>query len=173
MAARLGVQLPHTPPYRPQGRGKLERLFGTVRTQFLDVHHFKTLTEINQAWPQWLAAYHQTLHSTLAATPLHRRLSVADVCRQVPGVADLEPLFRMERRCRVSGCGTVRLRGREFEVPGCLPGSRATVYFLPWDLSRVFYGDAQTCARPLDRAANARRFDHPAAQGGQEGSHEE
>ncbi|MBK8804620.1 MAG: transposase family protein [Fibrobacteres bacterium] len=36
IAARPGFTLPHTPAYRPQGRGKIERFFGTLRRQFLD-----------------------------------------------------------------------------------------------------------------------------------------
>jgi hypothetical protein len=161
VAARLGVQLPHTPPYQPQGRGKVERFFGTVRSQFLDVKRFKTIAEANLALTQWLAGYHAAIHSSLAASPLQRRLSVENVCRPVPAVADIEALFRMERRCRVSNCGTIRLRRHEFEVPGCLPLSRTTVYFLPWDLTHVYYGDDMRPARLLDRLANARRFDHP------------
>ena len=31
----LGVKLTHSTPGRPQGRGKIERLFRTVREQFL------------------------------------------------------------------------------------------------------------------------------------------
>ena len=33
--AVLGVKLTHSTPGRPQGRGKIERLFLTVREQFL------------------------------------------------------------------------------------------------------------------------------------------
>ncbi len=35
ICASLGIALVHTPPYTPQGRGKIERLFRTVRAQFL------------------------------------------------------------------------------------------------------------------------------------------
>jgi transposase InsO family protein len=31
LCARNGIILVHTPPYKPQGRGKVERLFRTVR----------------------------------------------------------------------------------------------------------------------------------------------
>ena len=33
--ARLGIRLTHSKPYRPQGRGKIERFFNTVTSQFL------------------------------------------------------------------------------------------------------------------------------------------
>ena len=35
ICATLGIQLIHSRPYRPQGRGKIERFFRTVRMQFL------------------------------------------------------------------------------------------------------------------------------------------
>ena len=33
--AVLGIQITHSRPRRPQGKGKIERLFETVRAQFL------------------------------------------------------------------------------------------------------------------------------------------
>ena len=33
--AKLGIRLVHSTPGRPQGRGKIERFFRTVREQFL------------------------------------------------------------------------------------------------------------------------------------------
>src|SRR5699024_3072282 len=35
ICARLGIRLIHSRPYRPQGRGKIERFFNTVTRQFL------------------------------------------------------------------------------------------------------------------------------------------
>ena len=35
ICARLGIRLIHSRPYRPQGRGKIERFFNTVTSQFL------------------------------------------------------------------------------------------------------------------------------------------
>ena len=35
IAASLGILIVHTPPYQPEGRGKIERFFRTVRDQFL------------------------------------------------------------------------------------------------------------------------------------------
>ena len=35
ICARLGIRLIHSKPYRPQGRGKIERFFNTVTSQFL------------------------------------------------------------------------------------------------------------------------------------------
>ena len=42
-----------------------------------------------------------------------------------------------------------------------MPGQRVTVYYTPWDLSRVYYGDDMRLARRLDPVQNALRFNHP------------
>lgn len=161
VCARLGIQLIHTPPYRPQGRGKVERFFRTVRDQFLALSTgFSTLESLNIAFQEWVSHYHQRKHSSLGCPPLQRRLTFPSATRKLPEVAMTEALFRMERRCRVYGDGTIHLKKRRFEVPLCSPNSRVTVYFLPWNLSQVYYGDNLELARPLDLHANARRFDN-------------
>ena len=161
ICARLRIHLIHTSPYQPEGRAKEERFFRTCRDQFLARHRFQTLEQMNRELSVWLAEYHQRPHRTLQCSPLEKRLNGENVCQNLPEVADIEALFRMERRCRVYKDGTIRLKKRIFEVPGCLPGSRVKVYFMPWDLSRVYYGDDMRPASPLDRKANARRFQHP------------
>jgi hypothetical protein len=92
---------------------------------------------------------------------MQKRLSVDSVCRKIPEVADIDALFRLSSRCKVYKDGTIRLKKRIFEVPGCLPGSRVTIYYMPWDLSRVYYGDNMLLAKPVSLVANAHRFEHP------------
>lgn len=161
VCARLGVDLLHTPPYRPQGRGKVERFFRTVRDGFLADCPHKRLDDLNAGFARWLAQYHEAVHGSLERSPLQQRLQVENACRALPEVARIDDLFRMHRRCRVYKDGAIRLRKRVFEVPGCAPNSRVDVYFLPWNLDEVFYGVEMKPAILLDVVGNARRFDHP------------
>ncbi|MCL7489846.1 MAG: DDE-type integrase/transposase/recombinase, partial [Desulfobulbaceae bacterium] len=48
--AALGIALIHAKPYQPQGKGKIERFFRTVRTQFLPEFTGQTLEQINAAF---------------------------------------------------------------------------------------------------------------------------
>jgi hypothetical protein len=160
VCANLSMQQPHTPPGRPQGRSKVERFFRTVREQFLAKQRFKTFDEINTGFIEYLNDYHHRIHGTLCCSPMQKRLSVGSVCQMVPEVADIESLFRLSRRCRVYNDGTIRLHKKAFEVPGCLPGGRVTIYYMPWDLSRVYYGDDLTLAKPVELSANAYRFEN-------------
>jgi len=161
VCARLGMQLIHTPPYRPQGRGKVERFFRTVRDQFLAVDTSKTLDQINGAFKKWLEQYHQKSHSVLGCPPLKKRLSGGSACQPVPEVADIETLFLMQRRCRVYKNGTIRLFKQVFEIIDPPPNKRVTIYYKPWDLSCVYYGTFFKPAHRLNMTRNAHRFDHP------------
>jgi transposase InsO family protein len=161
VCANLSMAQPHTPARRPQGRSKVERFFRTVREQFLAKKKYKTFDAINTAFIQYLNDYHHRIHSTLECSPMQKRLSVGSVCKHVPEVADIESLFRLKRRCRVYNDQTIRVHKKAFEVPGCLPGGRITVYYMPWDLGRVYYGDQLQLAKPVDLTANAYRFDNP------------
>lgn len=160
LCARNGISLVHTPPYRPQGRGKVERFFRTVRDQFL-CDKYKTYTQMNDAFKIWLSNYHERLHSSLECSPLQKKLQAKNVCRVIPPSVDIEALFRMERRCRVYNDSTILFKKKRYEVPEYLPGSRVTIYYMPWDKTDIYYGDEMKRARHLDPSANARRFEHP------------
>src|SRR5436309_1203703 len=67
IGASVGILIVHTPPYQPEGRGKIERFFRTVREQFLasiDRQHVATLADLNARFQIWLdSAYHRSVHS--------------------------------------------------------------------------------------------------------------
>ena len=79
ICASLGIALVHTPPYTPQGRGKIERFFRTVRSQFLPCFHGNTLEELNISLDLWIREdYHKRIHSSTAVTPATVRTPCGD-----------------------------------------------------------------------------------------------
>jgi putative transposase len=69
----------HSTPGRPQGRGKIERFFRTVREQFLvelftvDGKPIIDLAELNRLFTAWVETeYHQRPHTSTDAAPLTR-----------------------------------------------------------------------------------------------------
>lgn len=120
ICASLGIALVHTPPYTPQGRGKIERFFRTVRTRFLPNFRGGTLLELNIAFDLWQNEYHQRLHSSTGETPFARFARHLEIIRSVP--TDLEDHFRKEARRRVAKDRTVSLDGRLYEAPTKLIG---------------------------------------------------
>jgi putative transposase len=71
IAASLGTLIVHSRPYQPEGRGKVERFFRTVREQFLanlDPKHLLSLEELNDRLWIWIeSVYHRAEHSALGA----------------------------------------------------------------------------------------------------------
>ena len=168
---RFGIAMPHTPAYQPEGRGKIERFFRTVREQFLAKSEAKTLDHLNRCLHEWVSAYHQNPHAGInGETPLGKRLRITDLCRPLPESANIDALFMQKRLCRIYKTGTFHLQGQVFEAPEAIPGRRAEVFFMPWDLSRVFYSENRLPAKLLDKHENARRFERPSTQ--QEKKHE-
>jgi len=170
VGARLDIAMPHTPPYQPQGRGKIERFFRTVRECFLAKNTAKTLEQLNRDLQEWIAQYHQAPHKGIAnETPLDKRLRIEALCRALPETANIDSLFMQSREVRLNKDGTFRLQNRIFEAPQAPRANRVEISFYPWDLTTVFYGPERRPAKLLDKHGNARRFEHPNAQ---EANHE-
>ena len=163
IAASLGILITHTPPYQPQGRGKIERFFRSLRDQFLanlDRPVSLSLGELNERLWTWIdQVYHRTEHDSLATTPLLRWQRDIDHLRQLPPHTDLRRLFwhRCDRLVRRDS--TFRLRGRFYEAPAPLVAQKIEVHFDPLDLTQVetyFQGQPQGLARPVDAVLNSK-----------------
>ena len=162
IAARLGIQILHTRPYQPQGRAKLERWFGTVRTSFLprvDVDRLDGTDALNRLLWAWIEGeYHVRPHRGLdQETPLDRWLRLSEGVRALPREIDLDRLFLEETTRRVAKDGTLTLKGKRFEVGPLLIGERIRVLFDPFDLRRITVvgrRGAEQQAFPVDLAAN-------------------
>jgi len=163
IAASIGMMVTHTPPYQPEGRGKIERFFRSVREQFLanlDPKRTLTLVELNDRLWAWLEqVYHVSEHSGLGTTPLLRWQRDIERIRQLPPSSDLRRLFfyRLNRLARRDS--TFLLRGYFYEAPSHLAGKTIEVRFDPLDLSQVeiyFQGQAQGLGRLVDAVVNAK-----------------
>jgi transposase InsO family protein len=162
IAASLGILVIHTPPYQPQGRGKIERFFRSLREQFLtnlDPQRTLLLEELNQRLWVWVEqVYHRSEHGGLGTTPLLRWQRDIESVRQLPPATDLRRLFFYRLNRLVRRDSTFKLRGQFYEAPSSLEGETVEVRFDPLDPSEVeiyFQGQAQGLARPVDAVVNA------------------
>jgi len=162
IAASIGILVVHTPPYQPEGRGKIERYFRSVREQFLanlDRKQTLSLEGLNERLWAWIEnAYHRTEHSTLGTTPLVRWQRDIEHIRQLPPATDLRRLFfhRLNRLVR-RDC-TFLLENRYYEAPPHLAGETVEVRFDPLDAGEpveiYFQGKPQGMARLVDPVLN-------------------
>jgi transposase InsO family protein len=136
VCAKLGVALIHARPYQPQGKGKMERWFRTVRAQLLsclsaaDTDRLEILNRRLWAWVE--GEYHQSPHRGLEdQTPLDRWAMNAEHVRLPGHSLDLDALFLFETKRRVQRDRTVSLNGTLFEVDAALIGHSVTLRYDP------------------------------------------
>jgi len=164
ITASLGIALVHSRPYKPEGRGKIERWFKTLRSQLLStLRDGLSLEALNQALWEWVEKdYHQREHSSTKEPPLARYLKHIHLIREAP--KDMEDYFRRcTTRC-VHKDRTVSLDGRLFEAPTGLIGKIVTLLYHDHDPARVevlLNGTSYGFLVPLDLHINCRiRRDH-------------
>lgn len=136
VCAKLGVALIHARPYQPQGKGKMERWFRTVRAQLvsrLSAIDTASLESLNRRLWAWVEGeYHQSPHRGLEEqTPLDRWAMCADQVRLPDPHLDLDALFLFETKRRVQHDRTVSLNGTLFEVDAALVGHSVILRYDP------------------------------------------
>lgn len=136
VCAKLGVALIHARPFQPQGKGKIERFFRTLRAQLLtrlSPTDSASLAALNRRLAGWIEAeYHHSAHRGLDNdTPLERWARAADGLRYPDPLMDLDDLFLFEDQRTVQRDRTVSLHGRVYEVDAALVGLRVTLRYDP------------------------------------------
>jgi hypothetical protein len=133
VCAKLGIALIHAKPYTPQGKGKMERWFRTVRMQFLATlapENRTSLEVMNRALAAWVEGeYHHAPHRGLQnETPVDKWARTSAGVRMPD--ANGGEMFLSEQRRRVQKDRTVTLDGVASEV----------------DAPRAGFGSTETCS---------------------------
>lgn len=126
--ASLAIALIHARPYKPQGKGKIERFFRTVRSEYLHSADTSGLEALNRSITKWLEArYHQRKHSSTGMSPFERFSRKLACIRQAP--KNLKDHFRKAVQRTVARDRTITLDGRLFEAPVALIGKRVLLLY--------------------------------------------
>jgi len=156
--ASLGIALIHATPYQPEGKGKIERFFRTVRMQFLsDVPDGLTLGDLNTRFQGWIDEYHSREHSSTKEAPFTRYIKHLHLIREAP--KHLMDYFRKRTTRKVDKDRTISLDGRLYEAPVALIGRIVTLLYHENDPSRVeivYNAISYGMAVPLDVCINAK-----------------
>jgi transposase InsO family protein len=178
---KLGIRLIHSTPHRPQGRGKIERFFRSVRDQFLvevadssaedlterGLSQAGALLELNALFTAWAeSVYHHRVHSETEQTPLTRwdeGWQAAGHGPAMPSAQALTQAFLWSQWRTVTKTATVSLHGNSYEVDPVLVGRKVELVFSPFDLEtiEVHYRDA-TYGRAVPHRIT--RHAHPKAR---------
>jgi putative transposase len=137
--AVLGIRLVHSRPGKPQGRGKIERFFATVRSQFLveiGDDQLDTLDQLNDLFTAWVETrYHHRTHRETNQSPLER-FTAAGI-PDVPSPQLLREAFLWAETRTVTKTAMVSLHGNRYEVDPALVGRKVQVVFDPFNLAHL------------------------------------
>jgi transposase InsO family protein len=141
ICATLGVQRILGTPYYPQGRGKIERFFQFVQSDFLPElakSDVPTLALLNESLLAWLeVVYHRKLHSETGQAPLERfRQDDAPNTRSVEP-SELRQAFLHRDQRTVTTTATVSFQGNRYRVAAYLRRQKVELRYDPFDLTRI------------------------------------
>lgn len=144
ICGKLGIRLVHSRPYRPQGRGKVERFFQFVDTSFrpevqaaMTTGGMNTLGELNEGFQAWLDAYyHERKHGGTDEPPRQRFDLNRTVCK-TPSLLELNEVFLWEEKRTVDKTSCVSLMGNTYEVTGAVAGQKVQLRYDPFDLTTI------------------------------------
>ncbi|MDD5170783.1 MAG: DDE-type integrase/transposase/recombinase, partial [Syntrophales bacterium] len=158
ISALLSIALIHARPYKPQGKGKIERWFKTVRARFLLNYTAVSLDELNADLTRWINDdYHQKKHTSTGQTPFERFTSQMHCLRRAP--ANLKDYFRQVARRTISKDRTITLNGRLYEGPVALIGKRVELLYHETEPKKVevkYQNKSFGFIRPVDIHVNCR-----------------
>ena len=141
----LGMNLTHSEPGRPMGRGKIERVFETIQQQFLAEVTGDERTRpgtrsrpwrpdgLLEAWGR--TVYHPRVHAETGQSP-QERLDAAGP-QLLPDPALLRHAFTWSAIRLVRKTATVAVEGNVYPVDPFLAGRKVELVFDPFDMTEL------------------------------------
>jgi putative transposase len=131
ICARLGCLLCHTPVRDGAAKGKVERFFRTVRSNFLTRENdLSSVGALNAQFTRWVEdEYHMREHSSLKMRPIDRFGLDLSRIRYLPPNEANEELFFVEEDRTVLKDNTFSLMGHRYEAPRDLRSRKVQVRF--------------------------------------------
>ena len=123
ICARVGCLLHHTPVRDGAAKGKIERLFRTIRDQFLARElDLSSLDALNRQFSQWVEEqYNAQVHSILGMSPLDRFALDRKWIHFLPPNEANDELFFVEEERHVRADNTFSFHSLRWEAPRHLP----------------------------------------------------
>jgi len=185
-AIDLHLRIIHSAVVRPQGRGKIERFFGTINTELLTTlpgHIIPnrtwpspqlTLSDLDHVIGDFIVDYNDRPHSELGVSPKSAWIGDGWMPRLPDSLEDLDGFLLTVARSRLVRRDGIHFQGLRYTAPTLAPyvGVAVTIRYDPRDITeiRVYDGDTFVCAaidpehdsttvslKDIQAARNARR----------------
>ena len=141
ICATLGVQRILGTPYYPEGRGKIERFFQFVQSDFLPelaASSVDTLPLLNESLMAWLeVVYHCKVHSETGQAPVERYRQDETPTTRPVDPTDLRQAFAHRDQRKVTKTATFDFKGNRYRVADYLRGRTIELRYDPFDLNHV------------------------------------
>ena len=162
VAADLKIQLKHSTPDKPQGKGRIERFFQTVNQLLLmDLSGYSpsnkpcsvgtlTLEEFTLLFEEFIVEeYHQRMHSGIGTTPLERWVSNGFLPQLPESLEQLDVLLLTVARSRKVHRDGIHFQNFLYIEPtlAAYVGEEVTIRYDPRDLAeiRIYYRSSFLC----------------------------
>jgi transposase InsO family protein len=141
ICATLGIQRILGTPYYPEGRGKIERFFQFVQSDFLPElprSSVATLPQLNESLLAWIeVVYHRKLHSETGQAPLERFRQDSTPATRPLDPEELRAAFLHRDHRKVTKTATFSFRGNRYRVAAFLRRQTVQLRYDPFDLTRL------------------------------------
>lgn len=159
ICANLGIILIHSKPYSPQGKGKIERMFRTIKDGWMrrvNWNDFSGLDDINKSLFSFISAYHHRKHSSLSGCPLDKFHTLENI--KYLELSKLNSAFLHTFTRKVKGDSTISINCTQFEVPSIFVGDRISIRHAPLDMSKayIFKDDEILTIHPVKKIDNSK-----------------
>lgn len=112
---RLGITLIHARPHQPEGRGKMERVWRTLREQCLDyIPQTASLEDVRRALVSFRLTYQKAPHAGLMGDTPERVVAEAEATPV--SETELRAAFTVEQTRLVKNDSTLSIRGCTYQV---------------------------------------------------------
>jgi len=153
ISARLGFIIIHSEVHDAPPRGKIERVFRTVRDRFIPQFFIKykdkhiTLDVLNEYFFSWLHNdYNNKVHSSIKETPLNRYFKDSDNTK-IRRIAEnrIDQMFYHTIYRRVNNDATIAYKNSLYELPAKYIGAKIEIRFDPFndDILYLYQDDKQ------------------------------
>jgi putative transposase len=136
MCASIGSTLIHSKPFEPNGRGKIERFFRTVRKRFLSSlapEELKDINDLNIKFRRWLEEdYQRKPHTSLEGkSPIDFFMGQVDRVKIYSDPSGLEDKFLLRIKRKVNHDGTFSIKKVLFETERKFAGLSVEIRYDP------------------------------------------